>query len=361
MGAGIIRLTSQNLIFIAIISFFMTLYKYSVKGKGIIMADLLVQNYNSGNFKYNIPVSTTNGVNVNATAEPKNKLLEKQPQTDTVILSDKKTLSKQNKILLALGGIATTVLGAVLAVKGYRSHQITKGIEKIEQKFLKIQENMPEVQKTFKEVFLRDDITEKEALEMLNRYKEVEKISVTGSKKEYIRAVYEEAKRNFGFANAKFELHFGKGQVSKNGKTLGGAANSCQYIMIDPSAKIEKIMGLVHHEMRHMKQNFYAVNYDPQRYKISLARNIEDIDITSKQREEILDETLNDIKKVFNLETFSKTNIPKERINFAKQSLEGCETYVDAHIDDEAYFKNIKEVDAYHIEELIDKLFYHTV
>ena len=114
------------------------------------------------------------------------KFLEKQPQTDTVILSDKKTLSKQNKILLALGGIATTVLGAVLAVKGYRSHQITKGIEKIEQKFLKIQENMPEVQKTFKEVFLRDDITEKEALEMLNRYKEVEKISVALVKIQYI-------------------------------------------------------------------------------------------------------------------------------------------------------------------------------
>ena len=360
MDAGIIRLTSQNLIFIAIISFLMTLYKYSVKGKGIIMADLLVQNYNSGNFKYNIPVSTTNGVNVNATAEPKNKLLEKQPQTDTVILSDKKTLSKQNKILLALGGIATTVLGAVLAVKGYRSHQITKGIEKIEQKFLKIQENMPEVQKTFKEVFLRDDITEKEALEMLNRYKEVEKISVTGSKKEYIRAVYEEAKRNFVFANAKFELQFGNGQVSSNGKTMGGAAECCKYIMIDPSLKIEEIMNTVHHEMRHMKQNYYAVNYDPQRYKSSLARDL-DIDITSKDLEEVLDDSLGEIQKCFNLKTFSRTNIPNEQINFAKQCLEGCETYVDAHKNSKAYFENFKEIDAYHTGELIDKLFYHTV
>lgn len=280
-------------------------------------------------------------------------------QPDTVTFSDKKTISKQTKALLALGGIATTVLGTVLAFKGYRSHQITKGIEKIEQKFLKLQENMPEVQKTFKEVFLRDDITEKEALEMLNRYKEVEKISVTGSKKEYIRAVYEEAKRNFGFANAKFELRFGKGQVSKNGKTMGGAANSCKFIMIDPSEKIEKIMGLVHHEMRHMKQNFYAVNYDPQRYKNALVRNV-DVDITSEESEVVLNDTLDEIKEIFNLKTFSKTNIPKERINFAKQSLEGCETYVDVHIDDKAYFKNIKEVDAYHIGELIDKLFYPT-
>ena len=323
------------------------------------MADSLVQNYNSGNFKYNVPMSTRNGVNANATAEPKNKLLEKQPQTDTVILSDKKTLSKQNKILLALGGIATTVLGAVLAVKGYRSHQITKGMEKIEQKFLKLQENMPEVQKTFKEVFLRDDITEKEALEMLNRYKEVEKISITRSKKEYIRAVYEEAKRNFGFADAKFELRLQNGQVSQNGKTLGGAAECCKYIMIDPSTEIGKIMNTVHHEMRHMKQNFYAVNYDPQRYKISLARKI-DVDITCKESEEVLDETLDEIKKYFNLQKFSKTNIPNERINFAKQSLEGCETYVDAHKNSKAYYENFKEVDAYHTGELIDKLFYST-
>ena len=41
---------------------------------------------------------------------------------------------------------------------------------------------MPEVQKTFKDVFLREDITEKEALEILNRYKEVEKIRITCTK-----------------------------------------------------------------------------------------------------------------------------------------------------------------------------------
>lgn len=324
------------------------------------MADSLIANYNpQTSFRYNNPVSTSSRTDNTANIEPKNKILENQPQTDTVTLSDKKTISKQTKTLLALGGIATTVLGTVLAFKGYRSHQITKGIEKIEQKFIKLQENLPEVQKTFKEVFLRDDITEKEALEMLNRYKEVEKISITGSKKEYIRAVYEEAKRNFGFTDAKFELKFGKGQVSKNGKTLGGAAECCKYIMIDPSAKIEEIMGLVHHEMRHMKQNFYAVNYDPQRYINALTRNL-DVDITSEKAEVVLNDTLNEIKEIFNLKTFSKTNIPKERINFAKQSLEGCETYVDAHIDDKAYFQNIKEVDAYHIEELIDKLFYPT-
>ena len=324
------------------------------------MADSLIANYNpQTSFRYNNPVSTSSRTDNTANIEPKNKILENQPQTDTVTLSDKKTISKQTKTLLALGGIATTVLGTVLAFKGYRSHQITKGIEKIEQKFIKLQENLPEVQKTFKEVFLRDDITEKEALEMLNRYKEVEKISITGSKKEYIEAVYEEAKRNFRFTDAKFELQLRNGQVSQNGKTLGGAAECCKYIMIDPSMKIEKIMNTVHHEMRHMKQNYYAVNYDPQRYKSSLARNL-DIDITSKELEEVLDAILNEIKECFNLKSFSRTNIPNEQINFAKQCLEGCETYVDAHKNRKAYFENFKEIDAYHTGELIDKLFYPT-
>ena len=149
------------------------------------MADSLIANYNpQTSFRYNNPVSTNSRTNSTANIEPKNKICENQPQSDTVVLSDKKPISKQSKTLLALGGIFTAVLGTVFAVKGYRSHQITKGIEKIEQKFLKLQENMPEVQKTFKEVFLRDDITEKEALEMLNRYKEVEKIRITGTKEE---------------------------------------------------------------------------------------------------------------------------------------------------------------------------------
>ena len=268
-------------------------------------------------------------------------------------------MSKQ-KTLLILGGIATTLLGTVLAVKGYRSHKITKDLEKIEQKFLKLQENMPEVQRTFKDVFLRDDITEKEALEILNRYKEVEKVGITGTKEEYIRAAFNEAKRNFGFTDCKFKLKLISGQVSKNGKTEGGAAQLCTRIEVDPNSKIEQIQGIIHHEMRHMKQNYYAVNYDPQAYKYAL-RNDYEAKLSKEALEEVLDDCLSDIQKMFNLKTFSRDNIPTEYMKYAEQCIEGCRTYIGGHSNFKAYYNNFKEVDARHAGGLIDKLFYGAV
>ena len=277
---------------------------------------------------------------------------------DTVSLSGKTENQKSlNKGLLILGGIATAFVGTALAVKGYKSYQINKGLKNIEQKFLKLQENIPEVQKTFNDVFLRNDISEKEALEMLNRYKEVEKIGVTGSKQEYMQAVFEEAKRNFGFENANFNLKIVSGEVSKNGRTAGGAALVCNRIEIDPQSKIEDIQGIMHHEMRHMKQHYYSVNYDPQRYKYSFAKDIQQGDMSKADYEEVLDSILDDIKEVFNLKSFSKDNIPKDLEQYAKQCLEGEENYMDAHKDYDTYYNNFVEVDARHAGGLIDKLF----
>ncbi len=295
--------------------------------------------------------------NVSNPAQTVTGTFERSPQADNVQVSNKQPMSKQTKTILTLGGIATAIIGTVLAVKGYRSHQITKGLKKIEQKFLKLQENMPEVQKIFKDVFLREDITEKEALEILNRYKEVEKISVTGTKQEYIQAVFEEAKRNFGFKDSKFKLKLVSGQVSKNGKTEGGAAEIMNRIEIDPNQPIEQIQGTMHHEMRHMKQNYYAVNYDPHAYNQALYRNIDIAPLTEKELKEVLDSNLDDIKDMFNLKIFSKENIPKEQMKYAEQCLEACKTYIDGHTDFNSYYKNFKEKDARFAGGLIDKLF----
>lgn len=285
------------------------------------------------------------------------RTFERSPQADNVQISSKQPRSKRTKTLFTLGGIAVVITGAVLAIKGYRARQISKGLKQVEQKFLKLQENMPEVQKTFKDVFLREDITEKEAAEMLNRYKEVEKLRVTGTKEEYIQAVFDEAKRNFGFADSKFKLVLKSGQVSKNGKTAGAAAHACARVEIDPGSKIEQIQGIMHHEMRHMKQNYYAVNYDPHVYSQTLCRGTEMAPLTEKELKEVLDSVLDDIKNIFNLKRFSKENIPKEQLKYAKECLEGRKTYVDGHTDYKAYYNNFNEVDARHAGGLIDKLF----
>ena len=307
-------------------------------------------NFNSNN--------TANGTRTNNwqnTTKPNN--LQRTPKKDEFQKGNSDSNKKQKNILIGAGVALVAAAGLLFGHKLYKSNQIANALEKIEQKFVTLQDNMPEVQKTFKEVFLRGDISEKEAREMLNRYKEIEKLGVTGTKEEYIQAIFEEAKRNFGFKDSKFRLSLEKGKVSKNGKkTAGGAAQLCTRIMVDPSSQIEQIQGIIHHEMRHMKQNYYAVNFDPQGYKYAL-RSDSDV----KLSEEVRDDCMLDIKNMFNLKAFSRNNIPAEQINYAEKCLEGSKSYVDGHKNFAAYYNNFKEVDARYAGGLIDKLFYGAV
>ncbi len=163
---------------------------------------------------------------------------------------------------ITLTGVTTAVLGTVLAVKSYRTHQTTKALNAIEQKFLKLQDNVPEVQKTFKDVFLRNDITEKETLEMLNRYKEIEKLGITGTKEEYPKALFNEANKNYGIKLVELIIeNFEK-------KTVGGSANHLDNcIKINPNTKKETLVDVVHHELRHVKQSTLVYNYSPETYR----------------------------------------------------------------------------------------------
>lgn len=43
---------------------------------------------------------------------------------------------------------------------------------------------------------------------MLNRYKENEKIGITGTKEEYARALFDEVKRNYGFENINLRMDY---------------------------------------------------------------------------------------------------------------------------------------------------------
>ena len=58
-------------------------------------------------------------------------------------------------------------------------------------------------QKTFQEVFMRDNITKEETIEMLKRYKEIKKIK---DKDQYVQKLFEEVKKNFGFKEGCLEL-----------------------------------------------------------------------------------------------------------------------------------------------------------
>ena len=280
------------------------------------------------------------GINSSIPAQTITDTLERQPKTDSVELT-KKPMSKQTKTFLTLGGIATAVIGTVLAVKGYRSHQISKGLEQIEQKFLKLQENIPEVQKTFKDVFLRGDITEKEALEMLNRYKEVEKIGITGTKEEYIQAMFKEAKNNYGFGHLPSELRIVDSPIMGDERVLA-FTSPLGDIDVMSTIKHSDIMDTIHHEFRHLKQRQYAFNLSPDDYvRFNQPNNM----------------TIP--KEAFEYALGGKAdiaNIPAQYMEFAEKSSKGILSYCSIENSETGYLAQWVEQDAFKTGQQIAKL-----
>ena len=298
--------------------------------------------------------------------------LERTPTTDTLV---KPTQNKTKKILLTLGGIVLAGVGIFAGIKVGKAHQQKKAIQEIEKKFVDLQNDMPKVQKTFKEVFLREDLTEKEALEMLNRYKEIEKIGITSNKEKYIEAVFKEAKRNFGFNNKPIELII----KSPEDNTLAGACDSLnRNIWIRPTRKNSSILKTIHHEFRHAKQHELAYNFDPSiaNYNFmsllkkekpkELDRFIDSlIDKHIIEKIEINEEVIKHFSKEYetlvvrNFGSFTSTNVPDSQKELAKKL---AKSYNELNADEyhkygEYYRTRFFEQDARFAEESIAKLF----
>ena len=296
-------------------------------------------------------MNTTFKVNPGATTST----LERTPTTDTLV---KPTQNKTKKTLLTIGAIVLAGVGIFTAIKAGKAHQQKKAIQEIEKKFADLQNDMPRVQKTFKEVFLREDLTEKEALEMLNRYKEVEKLGITGKKEDYIKAVFKEAKRNFGFEEAKFPLIIE--QNSRSIMVKGGANIYNKHVEISPQQAIKEIQNKVHHEMRHIKQHFLAANYDEKTFRQSLMNHNSSLTegLTEKELKEVLDDTILEMKNIHGVTSFSINNIPKNQLDYARKCSEAfSKPYIDGTKDFAKYEAQWQEVDARFAGESIAKLF----
>lgn len=296
-------------------------------------------NFNSNN--------TANGTRTNNwqnTTKPNN--LQRTPKKDEFQKGNSDSNKKQKNILIGAGVALVAAAGLLFGHKLYKSNQIANALEKIEQKFVTLQDNMPEVQKTFKEVFLRGDISEKEAREMLDRYKEIEKLGVTGTKEEYARAIFDEAKRNYGFADSKLTISYE--DLSSIGQA-GNFAPGFNEVLISSGEPLERLMNIIHHEFRHAKQTYYAVNAEPDRYVQAINQGRK-----SKQRcsvEEIL--------KPFNMTKPDKTLVPEEYKSFVEDVIQATteQNYNGAEFVGEAYRNNGNEVDARFAGESIAKLF----
>lgn len=206
--------------------------------------------------KFNTLIPQTSNVSFGANSTT--NTLEKSPEADRF----EPKCDKHKNPILTLGAIILAGIGVFGAVKLGKSYQQKRALQEIEKKFAELQNDMPKVQKTFKEVFIREDLTEKEALEMLNRYKEVEKIRITGSKKDYAKAVFEEGKKNYKIYNSDMKISFQN--VPQHEFAFGGCPRTnSQILMTDMGLKSKHstIFEVIHHELRHAKQNELMYNY----------------------------------------------------------------------------------------------------
>ena len=318
------------------------------ENKVCIMSTNLINNYFANHNNVNLPTVTQTQQTYSARTTESNTL-ERVPGKDGIQCSKNKKRSLTKKILLAVSGTATAALATVYAIK---KHQI---------------KDIKNVQKTFQEVFMRDDITIEETKAMLKRYKEIEKIA---DKEEYIKALFEEAKKNYGFENSPIKLVI---------KKLPGKGGSCEStnerVVIGINSDIRDYLNYVHHELRHAKQHQYAYNLDPE-----YARNVfrkkyitkeeyhkisEDIldklpkgDKRTpaelfKQVQEIADNKVTEkIEKTFG--RLTPENIPEKYKPFAKEMKDGLQNYTKEDLIE--YYFNPVEQDARKAGEAMKKV-----
>lgn len=170
---------------------------------------------------------------------------------------DKKDTKK--KVLVTAAAIGTATLAAVY---GVRKYNVT---------------NIKNIQKAFQETFMRNDITIEQARAMKQRYQEIEKIK---DREEYAKALFEEAKKNYGLEDSPIKLIFEPLEGVSNANGFCSADNSA--ISICPKCPREHILDAMHHEFRHAKQHEYlGTPEELQKYAdecISKAQDIKDPD-----------------------------------------------------------------------------------
>ena len=211
--------------------------------------------------------------------------------------------------------------------------------------------NLAEVKKTFQKIFMNSKITLGEAYVMKKRYESIEKIK---DKSEYIKALFEEAKNNFGFGKSNIKLETVKKEFMPD--AIGGADNAFQSIKIREDIPRERILSTIHHEFRHHKQHYLAFNLSPENYMHAVNKKIEIL--TNGKVKDVwkdLDKFKTWIEASLN-EKQSLKNIPEELIDYAKDCIKAISTYKDASKDFNAYANNFLETDARKAGAAIEKI-----
>lgn len=272
--------------------------------------------------------------------------VDKTPAQDTVEISDKPKMSKTKKILLAMGATIATALGAVYGVRKYQV------------------KNIKNIQKSFQEIFMRDDITVEQTREMMKRYKEIEKIT---DREEYAKALFEEVKKNFGMGKSNIRLVF---EDQKNAAGFCSRDNSV--ISITPRCSREHMLNTMHHEFRHAKQHNAIYNLYPEEHagarvimdsylEQMVDKNIKlspeelkelwtkalkeyrekGIDLTDPKTKDLFDFCKKQIQGNFVIES-----VPEKYKAWAEKCRDGVRNYKSHNEDLKSYWENFTEIDA---------------
>lgn len=270
-------------------------------------------------------------------------------------------------------GVISFITGVFAGISaGIHKNMNNRAISKIDKKFDALKENLPMVRDKFQEVFMRDDIDIKETSKMLDRYRNIEKSKITGNKEDYIAALFKEAKKNFGFENVNIPLHIND-EIEKNPECAGYTKDLMQFgIHIKLNPKKMSHMNIIHHELRHEKQNYLAINYNKEDYIKTSFKAVYERALTNKKDfmhnmiknktfEEYFDE-MKDIAKddLFQIEKMygklDRANLREKDIPFAKKCLDAKHTRVDGKENYKEYKKNFLEKDAFRTGKIMDTL-----
>lgn len=239
-------------------------------------------------------------------------------------------------------------------------------LRRLTDKYADLISNLPEVQKTFKDVFMRDDLTEKDTLEMLKEYHKTELIRINGTPEEYANALFEVALKNYGLEDSGIQLRFHPYTGSKAG---GGWHAHINTVFCKSNKSAEDYFSTIHHELRHAKQTQAVVeNLSDKEYEDYFKKmcyrcakddeHLKHIKSYEEFEQKVLTPDFLEITMKAS-KGLARKNPPtnEKTLEFAKKMLEAEKNYVDADKDMEKYWNADNEKDARDAELKMIKLF----
>jgi hypothetical protein len=288
--------------------------------------------------------------------------LERSPKQDEASNSTK-------NLIIGLLTISGLMAGAIWGYRKLAPAAVSKQVDKFDE----LLKDIPYVQKEFKNIFLNKNLTEDETINTINRYRALEKMRLDKkvSKEDYIKAVFEEAKNNYGLAQSGIKLQFNSQKLPKG--QIGKWSPKERTILINLSATTEQAFGAVHHELRHSKQSITMAQNCPPEFAYECAlksmykKKLKEHPLTTKpfvqwrQKLETPEWKNRAMTEVIMPMLNSWQDVPKidfpNVVEYAKNVISSNLNYVQYEKNQEKYWINWIEQDARYAEHKICKLF----